>query len=65
MTGTIKMGGSTTLTADLTGVSEWSGSANNWTCTAVIANTSSNTVTYQVDVVIGSTTLTTNILLGG
>ena len=65
VTGTIKMGGSTTLTADLTGVSEWSGSANNWTCTAVIANTSSNTVTYQVDVVIGSTTLTTNILLGG
>ena len=65
VTGTIKMSGSTTLTADLTGVTEWTGSANNWTCTAVIANTSSNTVTYQVDVVIGNSTLTTSTLLGG
>ena len=59
------MGGSTTLTADLTGVSAWSGSDNDWTCTAVIANTSSNTVTYTVDVTIGSHTMTTNTLLGG
>ena len=63
--GTIKMGGSTTLTADLTGVSEWTGDVNNWTCSAVIANTSSNTVTYTVDVTIGSHTMTTNTLLGG
>ena len=63
--GTIKMGGSTTLTADLPSGSGWTGSANAWEYSVVIANTSSNTVNYTVDVTVGSHTMTTNTLLGG